>query len=698
MTKQAGAGQKKIRVAIVKFAGMTIGGSELWLQKIAANLPKDRIAIDFYYCDDTPYIGATHAISPNSPERIEYLKQNGINVIPFKVGAKNVRTPVHKWVDTDFWEKFDATKYDLVQTVKAGPKEYPFYEIPLPVVEIVALALRPDKSKNIAWSFHSSSWQRARWVRMGGSVEKSSVLTAPVELPLTSENYRAELGIPATAIVAGFHQRASNDIASAIPLSAFSEIQKKYPKEATNWHFIIKNGGSFYRDQAKELSLKNIHFLPQTADSTSVSKFLNTLDIFAHGRKDGETFGAILVEAMLHNLPCLSHWTQYANAQPETMGPAGLFAETPEEYSSMLDRLFSDYEFRKKLASKAGPHAREYYSMERCLSQIMGVYEKIGGGEISNKKTSAEPIPYGYSDMGFLYAGDMNKKYNIAYHVLVGGIPEAFDVAIVRSLLPGTNTFIDIGANTGIYCWVAADYYAKHDKGNGKVIAFEPQPDCALILNKTIYLNNWESIASVKKIGLGAQPGTLKLQVCGTGSSVVPNFLEPGTPSIEIEIDTVDRVTEKENIKKIDFIKIDVEGHELEVLKGAANGIEKDKPIIFVEIAQNIHSRNYVNANYQKTLSWIIERGYRIWISENNTLKEISVDHHHKDGVAMYLCLHPQKHADKIAGLADTVLKYRSENLLLGLVEKRKIQKIIQRVVPPYINMANIKRYLLRLK
>ena len=361
---------KKIKIAFIKFGGMTIGGSELWIQKIAVNLPKDIFDVDFYYCDEAQSLGGEQVLSPTSDERVLYVKNAGVRVIKFTVGARDLRTLTHEWVDTDFWGKFDESKYDIIQTVKPGPREYPFYKFHKPVVEIVALANRPDTSKNIAWSFHSSNWQRAQWVRLGGSIKKSSVLTAPVEPPQSTKNYREELGIPIDAIVAGFHQRNDNQIASEIPLKAFSILQKKFPEESKQWHFIIKNGGSFYRDQAKNLDLKNVHFLGRTPDSASVSTFLNTLDIFAHGRKDGETFGAIFVEAMLHGKPCLSHYVEGgANAQPETMGPAGVFAYTFDEYVNMLHKFLTDTPFRNHLQEKAKPHAE----LMKKLDEIPGI-------------------------------------------------------------------------------------------------------------------------------------------------------------------------------------------------------------------------------------------------------------------------------------------------------------------------------------
>ena len=47
-----------IKVAFIKFGGMANGGTEKYLQTIAAHLPKDEFEVDFFYCDAAPYIGS----------------------------------------------------------------------------------------------------------------------------------------------------------------------------------------------------------------------------------------------------------------------------------------------------------------------------------------------------------------------------------------------------------------------------------------------------------------------------------------------------------------------------------------------------------------------------------------------------------------------------------------------------------------
>jgi|GEM_PF-494683 FkbM family methyltransferase len=638
---------KKIRIAFIKFGGLSVGGAERCLQIIAANLPKDQFVIDYYYCDAAPYIGSNYKHGDTNQNHLKYMRDNNINLIKFHVGAKDITTPTHDWVNTNFWKVFDHQKYDLVQTVKAGPAEYPYYLINLPIVEIVGINAGVDLSPNIAWSIHPAQWQKIRWVKQGGSCKKSSVIPVPVFEPCTNENLRTQLNIPESAIVAGFHQRPDFNIFSKIPLQAFAKINN------SNHHFVIMGGSKLHRDQGKQLKLKNVHFIQASGDNVLISKFLNTIDIFAHGRKDGETFGIVFAEAMMHGKPCLSHWSPVSNAQPETMGPAGLFATDLDDYTNKLKLLFENSELRNKLASKAQPHAKEYYSLESCIERFINIYYKV-----LNKKyltTISIPTSYGQSPLGFLYAGKLEQPDHIANHVMKQTIPEEFDLHITKFFLPHISTFIDIGSNTGLYGLVAAN-----EGKNISVHCFEPQPDCCKTLEKTISLNNWEKKVYVHQLGLSNKPNILDLQLTGTGSSFFHEFNNnPSLPTIKVPVDSLDNQIEKLNIKKVDFIKIDVEGLEQKVLEGSINILEKDKPVLFIEVAKQIKSRNFKNPYYITTINLLKSKGYIVLRStEKNTLilNELNTSN---DGISMYLCLHKNHHKKWLSEIHNWCFLYR---------------------------------------
>jgi len=620
---------QRIHIAFVKFGGLAAGGTERWLQMMAANLPRNQFEVDYYYCDAAPYLGSDYKHANTDQGRLHYMKEHQVNLIKFHVGAKDIRVPTHDWVDTDFWRKFDAENYDFVQAGKAGHAEYPFHLLALPVVEFVALSAGVDHSSNLAWSVHVSQWQRAQWVRAGGKLNKSSVIPVPVEPPTSTHNLRQLLDIPPEALVAGFHQRADNNIFSPIPLQAFAKLERP------NWHFVIMGGGSAYRQQAVQLGLKNVHFADHNSDAVQIFRFLNTLDIFAYGRRDGETFGTVLAEAMMHGKPCLSHEALAGNnnAQLETMGPAGLFAHDLDDYTEKLRALFVDDDLRGRLAAKAKPHAEAYYSVSACVERLAAIYRQLCGKPVL--PTQSQAMPYGYSPLGFLQAGELEKTTSIAHHILTGDIPEEFALHIVRFFLPHTRTFIDVGANIGVYCLLAA----RECPSGAHVYAFEPQPKCCSILQHTVYLNNWEDRLIVHCLGLGNMTHELPLYLSGSGSTFDSAFNNnEAAETILAQVDTLDN--QAKGIGRVDFIKIDVQGYEQEVLEGARQTIDHDKPVLLIGIGDRMPGREYRNPNYARTLIWLKEHGYRIWrCNENRHLLEAD-PHQPQEYPAKYLCLH----------------------------------------------------------
>ena len=75
------------------------------------------------------------------------------------------------------------------------------------------------------------------------------------------------------------------------------------------------------------------------------------------------------------------------------------------------------------------------------------------------------------------------------------------------------------------------------------------------------------------------------------------------------------------NDKEISFIKIDVEGHELNVIEGAINIINKYKPTLLVEIEEKHTKKPVLN-----TINKIMKYGYKVYFLENDQIKEIKED------------------------------------------------------------------------
>lgn len=140
---------------------------------------------------------------------------------------------------------------------------------------------------------------------------------------------------------------------------------------------------------------------------------------------------------------------------------------------------------------------------------------------------------------------------------------------------------VDIGANFGLFSLYASNQVGKE----GKVIAFEPNPFVTPLLieflQKNTTLNNWivnsSAIAnenSIVKFSISLEDNALMER---SGLMINDRNEKP----VYVLASKLDKILEN---YKIDIIKIDVEGSEMEVLKGAENTIDHFRPIVIVEI------------------------------------------------------------------------------------------------------------------
>ena len=365
--------EKRIRVAFIKFCGMATGGTEKVLQTIASNLDKNKFLVDFYYCDTATYIGSDYIHPDNDWSRMVYCYANGVRLIKFFVKNKNVTTPTHDWVGSDFFDIFKESRYDVIQTGRAGHPEYPFTKINnTPIVDSIHLAGMAENKANVYKTVLISKDQRDKWVQAGGPRDRSVIIPNPVEIPDYTDSYIQELKLR-RKFVFGMHQRDDDGIFSNIPLEAYKKI------ENDKTHFILLGGSDRYKKQAEDLGIKNITFLPTVSELEPIHKFLNTLKVYAHGRADGEQCSCAIIEALAHNLPVISH-TAPSLGHMEQIGDAGRVVSSSEVYSLVMTKMIEDKNFYKECSANAKKRYESTYGMDAIISQYAAIYEEIKNG------------------------------------------------------------------------------------------------------------------------------------------------------------------------------------------------------------------------------------------------------------------------------------------------------------------------------
>lgn len=165
------------------------------------------------------------------------------------------------------------------------------------------------------------------------------------------------------------------------------------------------------------------------------------------------------------------------------------------------------------------------------------------------------------------------------------GVYEKTELSIFREKIkPGMNV-VDIGANIGLYTVIAARLVGP----NGKVFAFEPEPENIAFLKKNIELNKLNNVI-IYDCGLGERPGQVNLYKDKYNKghhSIVRSDSAEGV--ISIKIDTLDNILSEYGSLKVDIIKMDIEGAEYFALQGMKKTLENNRNIkIFTEFYPKI--------------------------------------------------------------------------------------------------------------
>ena len=178
----------------------------------------------------------------------------------------------------------------------------------------------------------------------------------------------------------------------------------------------------------------------------------------------------------------------------------------------------------------------------------------------------------------------------------------------LKILKPKKNDIvIDIGANTGYYSLRLSSLVGE----NGKIIAIEPDPQTFDTLTKNCKLNNISNV-NTHNIAISDSKGEIifhqSIFHSGTSSMFANEKDKSEMKELIIKTTTLDELV-KEKYKQIAWIKIDVEGAELEVLKGSSTILSKTKNII-IEVHEHILNQN--NKNSKEILEILEENGFKI--------------------------------------------------------------------------------------
>jgi FkbM family methyltransferase len=183
---------------------------------------------------------------------------------------------------------------------------------------------------------------------------------------------------------------------------------------------------------------------------------------------------------------------------------------------------------------------------------------------------------------------------------------EPEETALVRSLLPGVELFVDIGANVGLYSCLARSHGVD-------VIAVEPLPANVELLLDNLAANGWTDCL-VLPLALGARNAVAAMFGAGTGASLTAGWAGVRTnrpawvPVAVADEELLPRIRGRRAL-----IKIDVEGAERELLAGAAELLRvRPAPTWLVEVGLTEHHPSGRHPAFAEVLQAFWDAGYRI--------------------------------------------------------------------------------------
>ena len=219
---------------------------------------------------------------------------------------------------------------------------------------------------------------------------------------------------------------------------------------------------------------------------------------------------------------------------------------------------------------------------------------------------------------GFRWDLDLTEGIDLAIFAF-NGFGRTTSRRLAKLVRPGS-TVLDIGANIGAYTLLLSRLVGSE----GKVYAFEPTTYAFDKLRRNLALN--PEVASrvvaeqVQLVRIGSENSASEIYSSWkvTGNQVRhPKHLGIAQPTTGAKTFTLDSYCERAGVKKIDFIKLDVDGFESDVIAGALKVLQRDRPVICLELAP--YALTERRSSLAELLRLLHQVGYRLVYLENQS-------------------------------------------------------------------------------
>lgn len=273
-------------------------------------------------------------------------------------------------------------------------------------------------------------------------------------------------------------------------------------------------------------------------------------------------------------------------------------------------------------------HKRSSYFTElswvllvHCLGKVLPqrlrfrFYKLLYNYESSRYKGVQLIIPY-FESLNLKFI--VFTKYLIDWNVFFFGQYEKETNDLLFEYIKPGQIVIEAGANNGTETLLLSRLVGS----TGKVFAFEPVEHIYKTLQLNLAINYCDNVVAEQK-ALGESNGELYFNVlsedfCNQG--MASKYDERSADAkVLVQQTSIDSFVTQNNIQSVDFIKMDIQGAEIELLKGAQNTLQKSKPIIFTEATEDFFS-------IEKLFQTLSASGYAVYLIKPKGLERMSLD------------------------------------------------------------------------
>lgn len=210
----------------------------------------------------------------------------------------------------------------------------------------------------------------------------------------------------------------------------------------------------------------------------------------------------------------------------------------------------------------------------------------------------------------------------LAMRYCLNGYYEPEVESYLKSALKPESVVVDVGANIGFFTLAVLG-----NSEGATVHGFEPSPGSFALFKACISRNNLSGRVIANQVALYSEPGRMDFQIHASNYGAYDGFRDTRYPGVgesrttEVQVTTLDIYSKQVGLDRLDLLKIDVEGAEFFVLRGAREVLSSLHPTVLFEVGyQNLRPFGILPSDLYRFLE---EVGYRVMNLNQRELSEV---------------------------------------------------------------------------